>query len=133
AWFDVVPRLLPAGQTDRETEFARFFNSTLPLIAAAWLFQLGISGLAIYFIGGRRRAYLWFGIQALLAGTYPVFIHGDTMRVLGRFEVPLVAIALIGTIWVSMRFSHDFFELGPVSRRWDAICFVAVVVCLLGL
>jgi serine/threonine protein kinase len=132
AWFDVVPRIVSSGEQDRSAELVRLFNENISLVASAWLIQIGISALAIYLSGGRRREYLWLGFQALFAASYPIFIHGDLLRIFGRYEVPVVAAALVGAVWVALRFTYDFFELGKFPWAWDAFCALGVLVCLLG-
>ncbi len=132
AWLDVVPRLVPAGESDASTDFARLFNENVSLVASAWLIQIGISALAIFIIGGRRREYLWLGLQALFASTYAIYIHGSALRVLGRYEVPVIAAALVCAVWAALRFACDFFEKGRLPWQWDALCVLAVAVCLSG-
>ncbi len=129
AWFDVVPRLVRTGERDTAAMLSEFFNVTLGIYGFATLLQIGLACLAIYFIGGRRRMYLWFGIQAVTAASYPLLTHGSLPVAFGHYDVPFTATALVIAIWASLRFSYDFFELGHVPRAWDRWMAVAALIC----
>ena len=73
---DVAPELSPAGTTPPWVERNRLLNEQGGWFGLIALSQVGMTFLAVYFWDRRRRAYLWFAIQALTASYYPAYILG---------------------------------------------------------
>lgn len=130
-WFDVVPRIVPAGRRDSAAVVDDFFNVTLGIYAFATLMQVGLACLAVYFIGRRRKpTYFWFGVQAITAAPFPLLTHGAMPAAFGTLDVPITACGLVIAIWVSLHFSYDFFDLGKVPRWWDAVMAIGCLFCI---
>ena len=131
AWIETVPRLVHAGggggQAATWLRICNLFVSGAALVA---LFQVGVTSLMVFFVDRRRRAYLWFGIQALLACFYPLFVLGWSQLIFGVYDVPMLAVALIVALAASVHFTHGFFDLGPASRTWRPAAALACLACV---
>lgn len=130
AWFDVAPRLVPAGELDRLTLLNEIFNQWVAIAALATLLQFGFSAFVMYAIDRSRSLYLLFGIQATAAASYPAFCLGFTQGPLGRFDVPVVGPCLIVAIMGSLHFSRVFYRLAPLSRLFDGAALSVIVIML---
>lgn len=130
AWFDVAPRLLPSGEVDGSTLASDVFNVWVAIGAVATLLQFAFSAFVIFAIDRSRVLYLWFGVQAIAAASYPAFTVGLTQVLFGRYEVPVIGTSLLIAVWASLRFSQDFFDLGAAPRGWDAVLGAAVLAAL---
>jgi hypothetical protein len=83
------------------------------------LSQVGMTFLAVYFWDRRRRAYLWFAIQALTASYYPAFVLGLPLAWIGwKAESIVLAQSLALAPIVSVYFTHDFFGLARPHKAW---------------
>lgn len=126
-WVPTVPHLVPAGASDPPAEAAQFFNTHAAWLALGVLFQVGTTCVLVYVLDRRRRPYLWFGIQVLLATPYPLYATGLLAPLLGPFELPLLDVGVLVGLMASIRFTHSLFELGPVPRILDALLAAAAV------
>jgi hypothetical protein len=119
AWIDVVPELVSAGATPPWVERNRLLNELGGWFGLIALSQVGMTFLAVYFWDRRRRAYLWFAIQALTASYYPAYVLGLPAIALGwSLQNVLLAQSLAVAPIVSVYFTHDFFGLRPPHRAW---------------
>ena len=119
AWIDVVPELVSAGATPPWVERNRLLNELGGWFGLIALSQVGMTFLAVYFWDRRRRAYLWFAIQALTASYYPAYILGLPALALGWApQNILLSQSLAVAPIVSVYFTHDFFGLRPPHRAW---------------
>ena len=119
AWFASAPRLTtdPAS----ETHPIRWVNFILGIVAAVCLLQIGMICFGVYLFDRRRRAYLFFGIQAVLAASYPLHTATLLQPLFGRFDGAVLASLLTCAGLVSVDFLHAFFELRPPSIIWRVL------------
>ncbi|MEX1365215.1 MAG: serine/threonine-protein kinase [Nannocystaceae bacterium] len=122
-----VPHLVPAGVADPPAEATRWLNIYMAWLALGVLFQVGTACVLVYALDRRRTPYLWFGIQAVFAMTYPAFSSGLLEGSLGTMELPLLDLGLLVGLLVSLRFTHSLFELGDVPRVLDGLLVLAAV------
>jgi hypothetical protein len=128
AWLDVVPELVPAGGTPPWVERNRLLNEQGGWFGLIALSEVGMTFLVIYFWDRRRRAYLWFAIQALTASYYPAYVLGLPALALGwTAQNILLAQALAVAPIISVYFTHDFFDLPPPRRAWLVLLSVALL------
>jgi serine/threonine protein kinase len=133
AWLDVAPELVPAGATPPWVEHNRLLNELGGWFGLIALSQVGVTFLAVYFWDRRRRAYLWFAIQALTASYYPAYVLGLPTLGLGWTTGNLLlAQSLAVAPIISVYFTHEFFGLGPPSRGWLVALCAALVTPLLA-
>jgi|GEM_PF-689334 len=126
AWLGTAPRLLPTASTGTALRPYRVFNVYVPWAALMALVQIGLTCLLVYVVDRRRTPYLWFSIQALTAAYYPAFALGLT-EFMGPAEYFGIAASLITAVYASLHFSHSFFHVGRLPRRWAAGFVVAMV------
>jgi hypothetical protein len=127
AWLDVVPELVVAGATPPWVERNRLLNEQGGWFGLIALSEVGMTFLVIYFWDRRRRAYLWFAIQALTASYYPAYVLGLPAIVLGwSAQNILLAQALAVAPIISVYFTHDFFDLPPPHRAWRVLLTAAL-------
>ncbi len=129
-WLPTVPRLLPAGASDPPAAAVQFFNTHTAWLALGVLFQVGTACVLVYLLDRRRRPYLWFGIQILLATPYPAYSTGLLAHALGPLELPILDVGVLVGLMASLRFTHSLFELGQVPRILDALMIAAIVASL---
>ncbi len=133
AWLDVAPELVQAGATPPWVEHNRLLNELGGWFGLIALSQVGMTFLAVYFWDRRRRAYLWFAIQALTASYYPAYVLGlPTMGFGWMAGNLLLAQSLAVAPIISVYFTHEFFGLGPPSRAWLVALAAALVSPLLA-
>jgi serine/threonine protein kinase len=127
ARIDSVPELVAVGTRSAVAERNRLLN-----VQGAWfgliaLSQVGMTFLAVYFWDRRRRAYLWFAIQAFTASYYPAFVAGlPALCINWRLQLVVLAQALAVAPIISVYFTHDFFGLARPSRAWLALLGLAL-------
>jgi serine/threonine protein kinase len=128
AWLDVIPELVPTGATPPWVEHNRLLNEQGGWFGLIALSEVGMTFLVIYFWDRRRRAYLWFAIQALTASYYPAYVLGLPALVLGwSVQNVLLAQALAVAPIVSVYFSHAFFDRPPPHRAWLVMMLAAAL------
>ena len=128
AWLDVPPELAPAGKLPPWIERNRLLNEQGGWFGLISLSQVGLTFLAVYFWDRRRRAYLWFAIQALTAAYYPAYILGLPALVFGwTTQNLLLALSLAVAPIVSIDFTHQFFGLPPPHKAWRVALAAAVL------
>ncbi|WP_236607662.1 protein kinase domain-containing protein [Sandaracinus amylolyticus] len=132
AWWDTRPVLLPAEARHDRSELGRVLDLVFAAAGFVALVQIGVSCVLVYLVDRRRKAYLWFGIQGLSAAYYPLYVLGVPQLVLGRFDVPVLAIALVVAPIVSVWFTRAFFALGEPGVGWRVALALACVVPLLA-
>jgi serine/threonine protein kinase len=132
AWLDTVPRLMRDGDRDVQTLAVRAVNDVAGALAFAALVQIGITYLAIFLVGRRRRAYLAFAIQALTASYLHLFYLGFTQAVFGPYDVAVLATMISSATIASIYFTHSQFGLGPPSRVWPVLLAISVVIAIAG-
>lgn len=114
-WLTSTPALMPAELADPRATAVRYVNIYGSLLGIAALLQIGLSCLLVYFLDRRRTPYLWFGIQALSAVSYPAFTAGLTGW-MGTWDVVFVELGLVSALAASIYFTHSFCSLGPTPR-----------------
>jgi serine/threonine protein kinase len=119
AWLDVAPELTPAGEMPSWIVRNRLLNELGGWFGLIALSQVGLTFLAVYFWDPRRRAYLWFAIQALTASYYPAYVLGlPAISVGWTIQNLLLAVLLAVAPIISVDFTADFFGLGRPHRAW---------------
>ncbi len=127
AWWRVRPELSSAGTHDGWV-WSDALGRTSSILALMALAQIGLACLAVFGLDRRRRPYLWFGIQAISASIYPLYVCGWLADVFGRWDTLAVALALIVASTVSVYFTHEFFGRSRPNRGWLASAGVACVI-----
>ncbi|MEZ4365923.1 MAG: protein kinase [Kofleriaceae bacterium] len=117
-WLDTVPRLQRAEAHDPTVAAIRFLNEAGALGAVFSLALVGILYLAIYLVDRRRKAYLWFASQGLLATIYPLVMSGYSQELFGRYDVAVLQALLPAAAISAVAFNHHALRLGPVSPGW---------------
>jgi len=126
-WLPTVPQLVPAGASDPPAAAAELFNTYAAWLSLGVLFQVGTACVLVYVLDRRRRPYLWFGIQILLAMPYPAYATGLLARALGPVELSILDVGVLVGLMASLRFTHGLFELGRVPRILDALMIATAV------
>lgn len=127
-----APAIFPLATPDPRVAFNRFFNETVATLALMALLQVGVTCVVVFLLDRRRRAYLFFGIQALTASYYPLFVLGVTPAWLGGWDMCVLALALLWAIYVSIWFTHSFFHLSRPPRAILAVTWVGTVAVLVA-
>jgi len=127
AWWGTVPRLLPLEAVDPDGLAVEVFNLLVSGAALVALLQIGVTSLMVYVIDRRRRPYLWFGVQALCAAFYPLFVCGWSQALFGIYDAPVLAVMLVAATTASVEFTHGFFDLRPPWRGFWPLCAAAAV------
>lgn len=128
AWLDVVPRLVPTGMQTRATVVNHWLNDRGAWFGLIGLSQMGMSFLAMYFWDRRRRAALWFAIQALSASYYPAYVLGLTTGLGSGFELLLLAYSMSIAPIASVLYTHAFFERGRPHWGWLLLLVCALLI-----
>jgi len=131
AWIGAAPRLTLAGRADRATRAVGLTNLHVATASFTALFQVGFIYLLVFLVDRRRRAYLYFGVQAICASYYPLFVLGFPQLAFGRYDVSVLAVMLIVAPGASIYFLHAFFELGPPWRGWPWVLAAGATICVL--
>jgi serine/threonine protein kinase len=129
AWWGTRPRLLPLEDHDGNALAVEAFNLFIIFAALVALSQIGLTSLTVYVVDRRRKQYLWFSLQGLLACYLPFFVLGWSQRLFGVYDVPLLAITLVVATAASIQFTHIFFGLPP---PWRGLWPTAIVVCAIA-
>jgi serine/threonine protein kinase len=128
AWWGTVPRLLPLEASDVDARLIIVFNLFVIFAGLVALGQIGLTSVMVYVVDRRRRQYLWFGLQALLACYFPIWLLGWSQRLFGVYDVPLLAITLVIATTASVQFTHIFFRLAPPWRGlWPTCALVCAI------
>jgi hypothetical protein len=127
ARIDVAPELVPAGTTSGVAATNQLLNEQGAWFGLIALSQVGITFLAVYFWDRRRRAYLFFAIQALTASYYSAYVLGLPAVLGWRAENMLLAQSLAVAPIISVYFTHAFFDLPKASRVWLGMLGVALL------
>ncbi|UJR84345.1 serine/threonine-protein kinase [Sandaracinus amylolyticus] len=130
SWIDVVPRLRTMSGTDWPASIVDATNRAGAACGAAATLQVGLTCLLVYFHDRRRRPYLWFGIQAFSASTYPAFVLG-ALQWLGPIDVVVMELGLLAAVWASVHFTHAAFSLGRPPRAFGVGVAVSAIVVVL--
>ena len=125
AWIDIRPEIVLAGELPVRVRVAQWLTPVGSICGAITLALIGITWLIVSLVDRRREAYFWFGLQGIGAAFYALFAGGFTQLVFGRYDLPVMVMALTGAAVSSLHFTHAFFELRRPSRAWAA----AFVVC----
>jgi hypothetical protein len=128
AWIDVAPEIVLADELPITVRVARWLTPVGSICGATTLALIGITWLIVTLVDRRRAAYFWFGLQSIGAAFYALFAGGFTQLVFGRYDLPVMVMALTGAAVSSLRFTHAFFELRRPSRAWDAAFLVCGIV-----
>lgn len=126
-WLTTTPKILLAEQADPDAELAEALNIYCSWVALGVLFQVGASCLLVFILDRRRRPYLWFGIQAICAMSYPAFVLGLFAPWIGTWDLPLMEVGLCVALLVSFRFTHSYFVLGTIPGWLDGILGMATI------
>lgn len=128
ARWEAAPMLRAVGAPAPRSELNRLLNEQGGWFGLVALSQVGLTFLLVFFWDRRRRAYLWFAIQALSAAYYPAYVLGLPAQWLGwAGQNALLAWSLAIAPIISVYFSHDFFRLSAPSRWWLALLAVALL------
>ncbi|MFZ9889427.1 MAG: protein kinase domain-containing protein, partial [Myxococcota bacterium] len=130
SWLGTAPRITPAHLADAVSSRLEVANVFGGWLALGVLLQVGFTCLLVFALDRRRVPYLWFGVQAVTASSYPLYIAGLTVPVLGTLDVPFIELGLIVALTASLYFTHSFFNLGPVPRWLNALMALSGVISL---
>jgi serine/threonine-protein kinase len=125
--FGVAPTLGVAGRTDLATRAVAWINDHGAMASLVMLALTALTWLQVYLADRRRKAYLWFGTEALLGSGYPAFLLGLFERGVGRFDVPLMGAAIALAITCGLEFTRAYFGQPRPSRTWWAVGGVVAV------
>ncbi|HEY6560158.1 MAG TPA: protein kinase [Polyangiaceae bacterium] len=128
AWLDVPPRLVPSGAVTPVLERNRLLNDRGGWFGLIGLSQMGLTFLAVFFWDQRRRAYLWFAIQALSASYYPAYVLGLTSGLGQKLETVLLAESLCVATIISVYFTSEFFGRSRPHRAWLVLLAASMLV-----
>jgi serine/threonine-protein kinase len=128
AWLDVPPRLVPSGAVTPVLERNRILNDRGGWFGLIGLSQMGLTFLAVFFWDQRRRAYLWFAIQALSASYYPAYVLGLTSGLGQKLEILLLAESLCVATIISVYFTSEFFGRSRPHRAWLVLLAASMLV-----
>jgi hypothetical protein len=127
---DVPPRLSATPQGDRHFLFVRDFNQWTSVAASVITLVAAFSYGLVFLRDRRRRAYGWFALQGIAGGTtYALTIQGAFQHLVGPLEGFMAWNASLGA-YASVRFTHAFFDLGPVPRAWNVAFVLAILASL---
>ena len=132
AWWGTVPRILPYAASDPAATAVDTFNLFASAAALVALLEIGLASLVIYMSDRRRRVYLPFAVQGILAGFYPLFVAGWTQHVFGVYDAPVLGVTLAAACVASIYFTHDFFGLQRPSRAFFWLGALAAVITVLA-
>lgn len=128
-WVEGVPRIVEGGAAVPKETLALVVNMAFAWLALGVGCQIGIMFLAVFLFGGRRTAYLWFGIQALTTATaISSYLTGYTQAAFGSHEGAVFGAALAIGNTVGIRFSHEFFDLKPLHWSFWLVTLVGVII-----
>lgn len=128
ARIDVPPELVVAGSPSPLAERNRLLNQQGAWFGLIALSQVGMTFLAVFFWDRRRRAYLWFAIQALTASYYPAYVAGLPALWFGwNAQNLLLAWSLSAAPITSVYFTSAFFGLRRPSHAWLVLLTLALV------
>ena len=127
ARIDAPPELVAAGTPSPLAERNQLLNEQGAWFGLIALSQVGMTFLAVFFWDRRRRAYLWFAIQALTASYYPAYVLGLPSPLGWRAMNVLLAQSLAVAPIISVYFTHAFFGLAKANRAWLVLLGVALV------
>ncbi len=130
AWWGTAPRLLPLAATDPAARAVDIFNLLISGAALVALLQIGLTSLMVFVLDRRRRPYLWFAVQALCAGVYPLYLSAWSQRLFGIYDAPVLGIMLEVAITASIAFTHGFFGLARPWRGFWPVCALFAAVSL---
>jgi len=130
AWIEPVPRLVPSGRRDAASLGVLLVDLVAAICGFVALTQIGLTCLVIFGFDRRRKPYLFFGVQAVTAAVYPLFVLGPTQLLFGRYDVGVMAACLVVAPVASIYFTHTFFGLRPVPRWVAVVTAGAVLWCL---
>jgi serine/threonine-protein kinase len=116
AWLDVAPRIAPPPEGLGLFDRVAFVNGALTLACLVAILAVGLTWLLVYLGDRRRTTYLWFGVQALSAATYPAFAFGVLHPLFGRYDAVVTMLGLTSALGGSLYFTHSLFSLGPPPR-----------------
>ncbi len=129
-WFDTVPRILPLEQRDGAITAVRAVNDYASAFAFATLAQIGLTYLAVFLAGRKRRSYLWFAIQGWTASYLHLFYLGFTQGVFGSYDVAVLAVLISAAPIASVWMTHDHFQLGPVPRIFVGLFALDIIAAI---
>ncbi|MCA9676354.1 MAG: serine/threonine protein kinase, partial [Myxococcales bacterium] len=128
AWWNTAPLLVAGDDTPAAAVRVLVFNHYVAIAALIALAQLGLTGFGIYLVDRRRRGYLWLGVQSVAAAYYPLFVLGWSQPLVGVYDAPVLAGALVVAITASIWFTHAIFEQRSPSRLWLLLAAASVAV-----
>ncbi len=131
-WIDTVPVVIPADATAPSLARSTFFHGPMAIVGLVALLEIALTCLFVFLLDRSRWPYLWFGLQALAASVYCLFVAGGLHPLVGHYDVRVVGTGLVGAFVVSVYFTRTYFELTPPSRGWLAAFLLAtaiIVVC----
>ncbi|MFT3921588.1 MAG: protein kinase [Myxococcales bacterium] len=128
AWWEAAPMLVRVGVPTPRADSNRILNEQGGWFGLIALSQVGLTFLVVYFWDRRRRAYLWFAIQALTASYYPAYILGLPAVWLGwAMQNVVLAQSLAVAPIISVYFSHAFFGWRRPHNVWLVLLGIALL------
>ncbi len=129
-WIQGVPRIMLADEPSARASLTVYANSYASWICLGAAVECAAMFLAVFLFGGRRRAYLWFGLQGFSSAVIPLYYLGYTQVLFGRWEGGFYGALIAFANTISVRFTHEFFQLGPPPRGWWFFLVAGTVVPL---
>ena len=115
--FGTAPALVasPDGGVKLRQQF--LFNRSTQVGTVTVALLLGSLYLVAYLRDRKRREHLWFALEAVGAGIYPLFWLGPS-QVLGVADRWFIADTTCLAGLASLHFTHAQLGIGPVPRVW---------------
>lgn len=132
-WLSTVPLLTAEEGTQQISSWVEVGNRYGSWFAMGTLLQVGLTCLLVFALDRRRQPYLWFGVQALTAMSYPLFVSGASISLFGPYDVNFLELGLCVALTASLYFTHAYFHLGKPPRWLLALMGISTLLSLLCL
>ena len=104
-WLDTVPYLTTAPSGGPRYLVTRAITEYGNLAGAGAIFTIAFAYGVLYFLDRRRKANIWFAIQAWTALSYCLFNAGGIQAIFGRYDTPVTMFLLVSAILASLQFT----------------------------
>lgn len=126
-WLDTVPYLTTAPDAGPRYLVTRAITEYGNLVGAGAIFTSGFAYGILYFLDRRRKANIWFAIQAWSALPYCFFNAGGTQSVFGRYDTAVTMFLLVIAILASLHFTQEQFRLPAHGRILTGVGVLALM------
>jgi serine/threonine protein kinase len=130
-WMWSTPRLTRAVEGDRQTRFAGDFNEWASSAGFWALVTIAFVSVLIFGLERSRKTYCWISVMAIGAAYYCLYLLGVPQLFIGRWEVPVLGMALTAAVMASVWYSSELFALPPPRSSWKVLWLAATACGLL--